>query len=392
MAPLASTPPSLIAFVGYLRAQHLPALAAAYTAMLWDLDVPTMRLARNLSADVLQATQETQLDAFLSSLADGSALAVAEATLRAWEADELPGVRRDEIEPGDLVNIYYAQRQAMMRFVPGFTTDVGEALAIVSALDTHFRQVQEDAFKLFTRLRESAVHEGDRVKDEFLSVISHELRTPLNFIMGFASILEDELHGPLNPDQGRFVARILAGTDRMLTLVQDLLDVAAMQAGRFALLRAPAEPATLIAEVAGALRPIADGYGVAVVVGNAPSEAVPLDAARFVQVLTNLASNGLKFTPSGGKVIIDARLTGAGVDRLLTVDVRDTGIGIAPADLPKLFGRFQQLNMSATREVGGTGLGLSIVKALVEAHGGTIAVVSELGKGSTFTIALPVPE
>ena len=237
----------------------------------------------------------------------------------------------------------------------------------------------------------SQLREVDRLKDEFLSVISHELRTPLNFIMGFASLLDDEVVGALNPEQRRYVDRILSGTDRMLLLVQDLLDFAAMQAGRFTLQRCPASPRALMTEVAAALRPLADQRGVALRLEAAPEELVMVDGARIVQVLTNLAANGLKFTPAGGVVTLNAAVTATATGRTLTMAVADTGIGIAADDLPKLFTRFQQLNMGSTREAGGTGLGLSIVKALVEAHGGTVAVESAPGQGSTFSFTIPLP-
>lgn len=231
------------------------------------------------------------------------------------------------------------------------------------------------------------LRELDRAKDEFLGVISHELRTPLNFIMGFASVLGDELQGPLTPEQHRSLSKILAGTDRMLHLVDDLLDFARMQAGRFDLVCEPTPYAPLVAEVVASLRPLAEPRRVTLTHEVPDGVVLLVDGQRVSQVLMNLVANAIKFTPEGGTVHVSARCEG---DRLVT-EVTDTGVGIDPADLPKLFTPFKQLDMSMTRRSGGTGLGLSIARALVEAHGGTIEAESAgRDRGSTFRFALPL--
>jgi signal transduction histidine kinase len=227
---------------------------------------------------------------------------------------------------------------------------------------------------------------ADRHKDEFLSVISHELRTPLNFIMGFASVLDDEVAGELNAQQRAFVGNILSGSDRMLGLVNDLLDVAKIQAGRFELCAHPTPYWPLLEEVLATLRPLADQRGLTLTALVETEVAPPMDGSRIVQVLTNLVGNAIKFTPPGGRVTLRAFVR----DEELVTQVMDTGVGIDAADVPKLFQRFSQLDMSATRQSGGTGLGLSISKALVEAHGGQIGVLSEVGHGSTFWFTLPL--
>jgi PAS domain S-box-containing protein len=230
----------------------------------------------------------------------------------------------------------------------------------------------------------AALREADRYKDEFLSVISHELRTPLNFITGFASILEDEVDGPLNPPQRDAARKILVGAERMSGLVTDLLDFASIQAGMFQLDPAPTPYAEVLEEVVGSLRPLAARKGLAIAVEADVPAPVRLDAARVGQVLTNLLANAVKFTDAGTITIRAAR----DADGLLT-EVADTGCGIAAADLPRLFQRFSQLDMSKTRKAGGTGLGLAISRMLVEAHGGTVGVRSAPGAGSTFWFRLP---
>ena len=230
------------------------------------------------------------------------------------------------------------------------------------------------------------LREADRAKDDFLSVISHEPRTPLNFITGFGSILEDEVAGPLNSKQQEYLRKMLLGAERMLVLVNDLLDFAKIQAGKLDMLPTPTDFAPLVEEVHATLTPLAEQKNLTLATDVPTDLVLNVDGPRIVQVLSNLVGNSIKFTPPGGHIRIASRRDG---NDLLT-EVTDTGIGISAADQSKLFTRFRQLDMSSTRQVGGTGLGLSISKAIVEGHGGHIGVRSEKGKGSTFWFRLPL--
>lgn len=228
--------------------------------------------------------------------------------------------------------------------------------------------------------------QSERHKDEFLSVISHELRTPLNYITGFGSLLEDESVGPLNAEQHNCSRKILLGAGRMLTLVENLLDASRMSAGQFKVVPTDATFGDLVEEVLNTFVPQAQEAQVEL---SAELDALPpvfLDPQRIIQVLSNLVGNSLKFTPPGGRITVRAFSVG---DTLRT-EVSDTGLGIAEEDIPKLFQRFRQLDMSATRAAEGTGLGLVITKSIVEAHGGEIGVESEIGKGTTFWFSLPL--
>lgn len=230
-----------------------------------------------------------------------------------------------------------------------------------------------------------SLQRADHYKDEFLSVISHELRTPLNFIMGFASTLDDEVQGPLNDRQHEAIGKILNGADRMLLLVNDLLDFARMQAGKFNLEPRPVDYDAVLREAVATLEPMARQKGVKLLVDAEVGSPWTLDAARVTQILTNLVGNGIKFTPAGGMVALRAFIR----DGKLVTEVADTGCGIAPEYLPKVFNKFEQFDMSATRQAGGTGLGLAIARSLVEVHGGEIDVRSRLGEGTTFWFSLP---
>jgi PAS domain S-box-containing protein len=229
--------------------------------------------------------------------------------------------------------------------------------------------------------------EKQQQKDQFLSVLSHELRTPLNAIMGFAGILDDPATGALSDVQRGFVKKVLSGSETLLSLVEDLLDMSRIQAGMFVLRPGPTALRPIIEDVSAHLTVLADKKRVTLHHDVPPRLGLLLaDSQRVRQVLVNLVGNAIKFTPEGGSVTLEVTCE----EGFARFEVRDTGIGIAAVDLPKLFQRFGQLDMSATRSRGGTGLGLAISKGLVEAMGGRIGVESTPGVGSTFWFTLPL--
>lgn len=225
----------------------------------------------------------------------------------------------------------------------------------------------------------------DRMKDEFLSILSHELRTPINAITGFGSILDDEVAGPLTDKQHQYLRKILGGANVLLNLVNDLLDMSQIQAGRFTIAPRSFAFEDVVREVVSNLESLIEQRRHRLEVDIEPLMVVA-DKQRVGQVLTNILTNAIKFTPDGGDISLRAMAN----EGLLRVEISDTGPGICSEDTGKLFQPFTQLDMSSTRQVGGTGLGLSISKALVEAHGGEIGVTSALGKGSTFWFTLPL--
>lgn len=247
---------------------------------------------------------------------------------------------------------------------------------------------EEERDRLLAQQREiEALREADTLKDQFLSILSHELRTPLNAITGFGSILEDEVQGPLNPKQHESLSKILAGAETLLYLVNDILDMSRIQAGKFTLSPRPMRFQEIAEEVVENIVPLAEKKHQELrkdVPSSLPE--VLADEKRIAQVLTNLLNNAIKFTPEGGEIRVRASNEGT----FIRCEVTDNGPGISPENLPKLFKPFSQLDMSMTRKAGGTGLGLSISKAIVEMHGGQIGVESEFGKGSTFWFTLPI--
>ena len=229
--------------------------------------------------------------------------------------------------------------------------------------------------------------EANRLKSEFLSVMSHELRTPLNAIIGFSEVLMDQDDGSLSERQTRFLTNIETSGRHLLKLVNDILDLSAVGSDNAELEKEDISVPQVMEDVRKLGHPFAAQRRIWLDVK--PSEALPLlhaDAAKIKRILYNLVSNAIKFTPEGGRVTINARLR----DGMVEISVTDTGIGISDEDQEKIFDYFGQVESNHARRFEGAGVGLALTKKLVEMHGGRIRVESELGKGSTFTIALPV--
>jgi len=223
----------------------------------------------------------------------------------------------------------------------------------------------------------------ERMKDELLSVLGHELRTPLTSIRGSLGLLESGLLGPLSPRGQRMVCIAVSNTDRLIRLLNDVLDVERMQAGRLLIEPRPRLAAELVELAMAEMRGLAERSNVQLIVGEVDG-VVEADADRVVQVLTNLLSNAIKFSPAGTQVRLSAVIDGSQV----RFSVADQGRGIPADKLEVIFDRFQQVDASDARVKGGTGLGLTICKSIVEQHGGRVWAESTLGLGSTFHVSL----
>ena len=243
--------------------------------------------------------------------------------------------------------------------------------------------------RLFTEIQEKTgqLEIANRHKSEFLANMSHELRTPLNAVIGFSEVLLERMFGEINPKQEEYLQDILSSGKHLLSLINDILDLSKIEAGRMEL---EAQPFDLPAALDNALtlireRAARNSIGLVVHVDPGIGE-IMADERKIKQVLLNLLSNAVKFTPEGGKITMSAALNGAAVE----VSVADTGIGIAAEDQQAIFEEFRQVGSDYARKREGTGLGLALARRLVEFHGGTLAVASEPGKGSTFTFTIPV--
>ena len=233
------------------------------------------------------------------------------------------------------------------------------------------------------------VQEANRLKSEFLTNMSHELRTPLNSIIGFSEFLLSQDAVGFTGEQREYLQDILSSGHHLLQLINDVLDLAKVEAGKRDLTPETFSARAVVEEVCSVVKPMVEQKHLHLTADVAPGlEAVTLDPLRFKQVLYNLVSNAVKFTDENGRVEI--HLAPRKGTKKFLLRVRDTGIGIAKEDLPRLFREFEQLDAGPGRRFQGSGLGLSLTKRIVEMHGGTIDVSSELGKGTTFQVVLPL--
>jgi len=251
----------------------------------------------------------------------------------------------------------------------------------LGALAANLNRMNEELGRLYHELEAVSRH-----KSEFLANMSHELRTPLNAIIGFSEVLDDRMFGELNEKQAEYVRVVLSSGRHLLSLINDILDLSKVEAGRMEL-----EPGTFSLRLAleNALTLIHDraarqGLRVELTVDETLGDVVG-DERKLKQVLLNLLSNAVKFTPDGGRIEVRAMAANGTVE----VSVTDNGVGIAPEDQETIFEEFRQVGTDYARKREGTGLGLSLARKFVELHGGRLWVKSEVGQGSTFTFSIP---
>jgi len=352
-------------------------LTLSATALLWlirFLGVPPS-LGQTGSVEAAQR-------AFLASLGLVGAVFLALSAFAAWLS-----VRAFSED------LSFVTRRVRQLFERG---DLGEPIALrtldeVGALTRAFEELRRGYLEQLSR--ERAAHrqaqEADRYKSEFLTTVSHELRTPLNAILGFTEVLLAEIEGPLNDGQREDLRMIRASGEHLLALFNNVLEVSALASGRMKLHPERIDVAALLEEVAALLE--GQRYGKPVAIRVDAPEGLPeltADATRLRQIVLNLGTNALKFTTSG-EVALHVRQH----DQTLKISVRDTGCGIAEEDLPRLFEEFTQVGprLGPRGQVRpGSGLGLSIVQKLTRLHGGHVEVTSQIGRGSVFSVTLPL--
>jgi len=251
-------------------------------------------------------------------------------------------------------------------------------------------QCQTEELRLQQKILEENAREieaANQAKSEFLANMSHELRTPLTSIIGFSEMLEDQSFGELNAKQKKYVHNIHTSGEHLLCLVNDILDLSKIEAGKMELQYEEFSVNGILKEIETVLKTALGKKGLSFneEIGERPI-VINADKQKFKQIMLNLLSNAIKFTPSGGKIAVTVKLAG----ELVQISVTDTGIGIKPEYHDRIFEKFQQVDSKSSREYAGTGLGLTLTKKFVELHNGRIWVESELGKGSTFTFTIPV--
>ncbi|QDF00356.1 ATP-binding protein [Myxococcus xanthus] len=307
-------------------------------------------------------------------------------------AHELVGrVRRVPERTAAQVLVHFGQVLAAL-VASGQRAFLATQLHIEAMLETH-RDLEANNARLAqanTRLKEL-----DRLKSTFLGTVSHELRTPLASIIGYSEMLAEGLAGALNPEQLLYVRTIVEKGESLLNLISSILDLSQIEAGRLRLVMGPVDLGSVIQTAVSSVAPQAQRKGVELEVRlpPLPQPRLAADADKLRQVVVNLLANAVKFTSSGGRVSVV--LSEATAQNELAapgyrLSVEDTGMGIREDQFENIFQSFYQVDGSSTREHGGAGLGLAIVKSLVEGHGGRVSVESEFGRGSRFTVVLPL--
>ena len=273
---------------------------------------------------------------------------------------------------------WHVRKDGSRFFVSGGVTPIHDDAGTLRGFTKVARDITE------RKRAEEALREADRKKDEFLAILSHELRNPIGAIRNAVLLAR-------TPGMEEQVAWCHEVIDRQVgqlaRLTDDLLDVSRIAQGKLELRRGPVELPALIARAAEAVGPLIERKRHELSVEIAPDiPRITADATRIEQVLINLLTNAAKYTEDGGRITIAAEVRGEEV----VVRVRDTGVGIAPEMLPRIFNTFTQVEHSRSRSEGGLGIGLTLVRRLVELHGGTVSAASEPGRGSEFTLSLPV--
>ena len=305
-----------------------------------------------------------------------------EATIR--EAEKLAGGN-----PSITFENRYLCKDGSYKWLLWFAApSMGDKTIFANARDVTDLKIYREKIELHSReleLRNREVERATQLKSQFLANMSHELRTPLNAIIGFSKLLIEPRNGDLSVKQKRFLQHILSGSRHLLDLINDILDLSKIEAGRMELDKEEFLVVQATAEVLSVVKPLGQARQITILECLDASVSVYADRVRFKQVLYNLLSNAVKFTGKDGTVSVTAKVEGG----CMQISVADTGIGIQPDDQLVIFEEFRQVGETARGIKEGTGLGLAITRRIVEQHGGRMWVNSELGKGSCFTFTLP---
>ena len=299
----------------------------------------------------------------------------ADGSVRHLESNGIPVLDED----GEMIGWQGTDRDVTHRIQA--ERDRERLLAVEQEARAYAEAAQRDLAAQNERLREL-----DRLKDEFIALVSHELRTPLTSIRGYTELLLDGEAGKLTGDQRQFLGVVERNAHRLLHLVGDLLFLAQVEAGKLVLDIGALDLGNVASESVETARPQAEAKGITLTLATGPVPLIAGDRARIAQLLDNLVSNAIKFTPEGGRVDVRVRA----LKKQAVLEVRDSGMGIPASEQEFLFQRFFRTSTATEQAIQGTGLGLAITKAIVEAHSGRITVASEEGEGTTFQVSLPL--
>ena len=350
--------------------------AEAASDLFWETDSEhRLRFVSGSVESVLGADPSAFAGMFLPKLAAGHKVAA-----RMGDAMTDRGAFRD-------IQFAYARRGSGEVFLrlsgKPYFSDKGDFLGYRGIGTDVTEEVEAERELLAAK---AAAEEANKAKTRFLAVMSHELRTPLNGILGFAQALDMGLAGPLDAKQRDYLKNINDAGQYLLSVLNDILDISKIEADRYELSIEEVDLAEILRSAGGMFTSLAEQNGLSLNLDVADENiALKADSRALRQVVVNLVSNGVKFTPRGGRVSVTGRRTKAGI----VISVRDTGEGIPAGELDKIAKPFHQVENVMARRHGGSGLGLSIAKGLIEAHGGRLAIESTVGEGTTVTVTLP---
>lgn len=314
---------------------------------------------------------------------EGSARKIADGDLK----ERVSIVSKDEI--GDLSEEFNKMAENLEQSYSTLEKKVEERTEIIRTANEELQRKKHE----MEILNEELI-KANKMKSQFLANVSHELRTPLNSIMGFSELLIEKTFGELNDKQNQYVNYIHSSGNHLLHLINNILDLSKIEAGKLELHIDEFPLADALAEVLASTKPLAHKKGIDMDYKITPvSPVIKMDKPKLKQIMLNLISNAIKFNKEDGKINIDWDIVeeprGTIIEKVFYFSIKDTGIGIKNEDIPRIFKEFEQLDPSITREYGGTGLGLALTKKLIELHNGRIWVDSEYGRGATFSFAIP---
>ncbi len=276
----------------------------------------------------------------------------------------------------------------------GISKDITEDKRIRKEVENKNRELKELNENLGKKILERTVEleRSNKLKSHFIASMSHEFRTPLNSIIGFSDILLSSTFGELNERQTRYITNVLNSGNHLLQLINSVLDLARIEAGKMHIEYAQISVIGIVDEVMNIIQPMAQKKNISLSTKNSVGEiSITADEVMFKQILYNLFTNAIKFTDNNGKVTLSLEMLKKNdKEEFLKVSVIDTGRGIKPEDMERIFGQFEQVADSKSRENIGLGLGLALTRSLVEMQGGRIYLESEIGKGSTFSFVMPI--
>ncbi len=356
----------------------------------WDLQVNQARLNAilgNMAEAVVVADKEGSIIQHNPAATEMLGEQLLSTPVQLWVEDSIHRAGSGACPPEELPLMRAIKLESVDEEELLISSDIHPRGIWVSATARPVKDVQGDLLGGVMVLRDiSERKEAERRVSEFYSMVSHELRTPLTSIRASLGLMQGGVAGELPETALELIDIGREECDRLIRLINNILDIRKIEAGKFELSRNEVEPATLVKAAIEAMRAFGEENLVALTTGGNVTGSIVCDADRIIQVLTNLISNAIKFSPSSGVVTVKSELV---ADNLIRFSVTDRGPGIAADQLRKLFQKFQQLDQSDTRKMGGTGLGLAICKAIIEEHEGRIAVKSEPEKGSTFFFDIP---